>query len=397
VNLKKNLISYFDRRDGIAYDKFAETGVKELNDGRLVFFTDHNFLVFSPATFGQQQRPPKPYITSVVLGGKALSTDSLYKAGRVIVNYDNTSIGIDFSALSYLQQRKIHYYYMLEGLDKDWIHTDHALEATYNYLKPGYYTFKVKSENTDGVTSEEIAAIPIIVRPPFWNTWWFYGLVMLLLITILYIIDRERINKRRSIRQMRSQIAGNLHTEISNTLSNINVLSEMAKIKADKNIDQSKEFIGQISNKSRHMIEAMDDMLWSIDPQNDSMRKTVLRIKELTEGLRSTYDVDIDLIVDHKIQGLELDMKLRHDLFFFYKDALTFLLDNICCRQIFVNMNQVRSKLMMEILSECDKATEEFEPRFKKFIHKREAFLPGSLEVTADNKSFSVVLFVNIK
>ena len=84
---------------------------------------------------------------------------------------------------------------------------------------------------------------------------------------------------------MRRQIAGNLHQEISRTLNNISVLSEIAKIKADKNIEQSKEFITQISTKSSYMMEAMDDMLWSIDPQNDSMKKTILRIKELTDGI----------------------------------------------------------------------------------------------------------------
>jgi hypothetical protein len=319
------------------------------------------------------------------------------REGRAVLSYDNTSIRIDFSVLSYLQQTKVHYYYKLEGVDKEWIHSDKPMEAIYNYLPAGYYTFKVKSENTDGVSSKEMASLSIVVRPPFWNTWWFYGLVILMIIAILYIIDRERMNKRASIRQMRRQIAGNLHTEISNTLNNISVLSEIAKIKADKNIEQSKEFIGQISNKSRYMMEAMDDILWSIDPQNDSMRKTVLRIKELTEGMRTSYSVDIDLIVDHKVQTLELDMKLRHDLFFFYKDSMKFLLDNICCRQIFVNINQVKSKMLIEILSECDQLTEDFKAKFKKLILKRAEALGGILDVIADNKTFSVVLYVNLK
>lgn len=397
VNLQKKLVSYYDRRDGIAYDKFVKTGVHELLDGRLVFYTDHNFLVFNPATFGQHNKPPKPYLTSFMLGGRPLSMDSLLKAGRVVLNYDNTSIGVDFSALSYLQQKKVHYYYRLEGVDKEWIHTDRPIQALYNYLPPGDYTFKVKSENADGMTSQEIASIPIMVRPPFWNTWWFYGLVILLVIAVLYIIDKERISKRKSIQLMRRQIAGNLHTEISNTLNNINVLSEMAKIKADKNITQSKEFIGQISHKSRYMIEAMEDMLWSIDPRNDSMRKTVLRIKEVTDGLKTSGDVDIDLIVDYKVQTLELDMKLRHELFFFYKESMIFLLDNICCKQLFVNINQVKSKMMIEILAECECVTDEFKSRFKKAIRKRVEALSGTMDIVADSKSFSVVLYVNVK
>jgi dsDNA-specific endonuclease/ATPase MutS2 len=123
----------------------------------------------------------------------------------------------------------------------------------------------------------------------------------------------------------------------------------------------------------------------------------VLRIKELTDGMRVSHDVDIDLIVDHKIQSLELDMKFRHDLFFFYKESMTFLLQNNCCRQIFVNINQVKSKMLIEILSECEQVTEEFKSRFQKLIHKRTEALSGSLDVIADNRSFSVVLYVNLK
>jgi ligand-binding sensor domain-containing protein len=396
VNLEKKLVSYFDRRDGIAYDKFEKAGVKELEDGKLVFFTSHNFLSFDPEDFGQQSLPPKPYITSFKLAGQTLSMDSLFNAGKVVLSYDNTSIGIDFSAMTYLQQRKLHYYYMLEGVDKDWIHVDHPIEAIYNYLPAGSYTFKVKSENADGVISDEIASIPIEVRPPFWKAWWFYSLIILLAIVVLYIIDKERVSKRKSLAQMRRQIANNLHSEVSNTLNNINVLSEMAKIKADKNLDQSKEFIGQISHKSRYMIEAMEDMLWSIDPQNDSMKKTVLRIKELTEGMRSAYDADIDLIVDHKVQALELDMKLRYELFFYYKEAMTFLLDHSMCKQIFVNIKQVRSKMLMEILSECH-VSDEFKVRITKELKKRVAALPASWDVAVDNRSLSVVLYLNLK
>src|SRR6476661_2804730 len=120
------------------------------------------------------------------------------------------------------------------------------------------------------------------------------------------------MNRRRSLQQVRTQIRLNLRDEVSNTLNNINVLSEIAKIKADKNVNQAKDFIDQISDKSRYMMEALDDTLWSIDPANDSMRKFVLRIKELTENLRSVYGTEIDLIVDNKMQTIEMDMKMRH-------------------------------------------------------------------------------------
>ena len=88
------------------------------------------------------------------------------------------------------------------------------------------------------------------------------------------------------MQRIRSQIAGNLHHEINTTLNNINVLSEMAKIKAERDVVRSKEYIQQISERSHNMIIMMDDILWSIDPKNDTMEETLLRLKEFVEALQ---------------------------------------------------------------------------------------------------------------
>jgi ligand-binding sensor domain-containing protein len=396
VNLEKNVITYYDRRDGIAYDKMDPAGVSHLSDGRIIFFTEHDFLAFDPKNFDQQKLPPRPFITSFRLDDNFLSMDSLLREKRIVLQYDNTSISIGFSALSYLQQRKVHYYYMMEGVDKDWVHTDRPMEAIYNSLPPGDYTFKVKSENADGLTSEQIAMIPIVVRPPFWKAWWFLSLMALLGVMILYLIDRERVKRRESLRQVRRQIRANLKEEVSTTLSNISVLSEIAKIKTDKNVEQAKDFINQISDKSRYINEVMDDTLWSIDPANDSMKKFVLRIKELTEGLQAAADIDIDLIVDNKVQSLELDMKLRYELLFFYKEAISFIIENMQCQQVFANINRTRSQLYLEILSEAT-GDQNLERKFETAVRKRVEALSGTLDVLADSKSFSAVLYISVK
>jgi ligand-binding sensor domain-containing protein len=396
INLERNVISYYDRRDGISYDKLVQAGVNHLADGRIIFFTEHDFIAFDPNNFDQQVMPPQPYITSFRVDEAFLSMDSMFKENRVILTYDNTSIAIGFSALSYLQQRKVHYFYMMEGLDKDWIHSDRPAEIIYNSLAPGDYVFKVRSENADGMISEEIASIPVVVLSPFWKTWWFLSLIGLLFILILYLIDKERVKRRESLVNMRRQIRANLKEEVSTTLNNINVLSEIAKIKADKNLAQAKEFIDQISEKSRYMDEVLEDTLWSIDPANDSMKKFILRIRELTEALKSLDEIEIDLIVDNNVQSMALDMKLRYELLFFYKEAMSFIVQNIYCHQLFVNINKTKSKLYIEILSECGSEDESFEANFQNAVAKRVNALPATLDVVSDSKSFSAVLYVHV-
>lgn len=395
ANLQKKTFIMYDRRDGIAHDKFTLNGGNYLSDGRMFFATNHDMVVFDPERVAKSVMPVMPVLTSFKQGAKTMLVDSLFREQRLVLPHDKNSISIEYGSLQFTGQNTLHYFYKLENLDKDWIHTEAGTPAIYNYLPPGEYVFKVKTENADGVTSPELSSFTIVIRPPFWKTWWFYGLVILAVILILYLIDIERVKKQKALQSVRTQIAGNLHREVNDTLNNINVLSEIAKIKADKNIEQSKEFIDQISDKSKYMIEAMDDMLWSIDPVNDNMRKTILRIRELTEGLMNAYSCDIDLIIDHKVEKLELDMKQRHDFIFFYKEAVSFLLQRIRCQQVFVNISQKKSKLLMEILTECDERAN-LKAVLGKVVKQRAESLGANVEIMSDRKTLSLVLQIDL-
>jgi hypothetical protein len=104
------------------------------------------------------------------------------------------------------------------------------------------------------------------------------------------------------------------------------MLSEMARIKADKDAEKSKEFIEQIHSKSHHMIIAMDDMLWSIDPDNDNMEKTVLRLNEYIAAQNNRNNSSYELQVDERILKLKLNMQLRHETFLLFKETISALI-----------------------------------------------------------------------
>jgi hypothetical protein len=106
--------------------------------------------------------------------------------------------------------------------------------------------------------------------------------------------------------------------------------------------------------------------------------------------------VEIDLIVDNKVQSMELDMKLRYELLFFYKEAMSFIVQNIRCEQVFVNINKTKSRLYIEMLSECGSSDPNFEAEFENAVAKRVKALPATLDVFSDNKSFSTVLYVHV-
>lgn len=396
AQLEKNSFVIYDRNDGILDDNFNLGGAFRLADNRLLFTSEENFLAFDPYKLKYPNETNNVFITDIRLSNKSHSVDSLLKLDKVALSYEENSITIEFNALRYNKLNKMSYYYQLEGLDKDWIKTSGLQQAVYNYLPPGQYTFHVRTKNADGVFSEDEAKLSIRVYPPFWKAWWFYGILVLLLVLVLYLIDRERAKRREELLQMRSEIGLKLHEDISTTLNNINVLSQMARLKADRNIEKSKEFIEQIGDKSHSMAIAMDDMLWSIDPRNDGMEKTLMRILEFADALKNRHQAQIDVRLDDKLKSLELDMKVRYEFLLICKEALRCLVQYSECRRLLVNIDLAKNKIILKILSQgC-----ELDPNndiiidSKKQISRRVAQINASFDFEINKDQTSIILTV---
>ena len=66
---------------------------------------------------------------------------------------------------------------MLEGFDENWVYSGDRRFASYSNLSPGEYVFRVKGSNSDGLWNEKGVEITILIKRPYWKTWWFIGLV----------------------------------------------------------------------------------------------------------------------------------------------------------------------------------------------------------------------------
>lgn len=349
VNLEKKLFTLYDRRDGFRYDNFLKAGAFKMLDGKLLFTTEHSFVVFDPAKITVTPKPDDVVITLIRLGNKFLPIDSLSKTDNILLEYNNTSISIEFSSLNYVRQNKIHYYYMLEGLDKNWQESNAWIQAVYSHLSPGTYTFKVKAENAEGQESNKITTLTIKVKPPFWRTWWFLGLIIFAVIGLFYWLDRLRMQKIRATEAVRTRIATSLTEDLSNALSTINISSELAKTKVDTDPQRTKEYINQISDISNRMIQSMYDMVWSINPQNDTMKHTIERMKTFAAEVENLNDLHIVFDIDEKVTRIDIDMEYRYELLSIFKEALDNIGRHARARYVQVKLQYQHSKLIMLI------------------------------------------------
>lgn len=396
VNLQNQIFIHFDRIDGIGNDRFVIAASYVMPDGRILFGADNQFVMFHPSEVQINEVSPDVTITGFQLMNKPLQVDSLLNRKRVELSPVDNSIAIEFSGLRYNGTYIIKY--KLEGLDKDWIIADKTNQAIYSYLPPGTYTFLLQSQDAEGNLGKNITRLEILINPPFWRTWWFFCLLALGMAAIFYWLDRERMNKLKALQTVRTEIAGNLHEEVNTTLNNINLLSEMARIKADKDINRSKEFIDQISTKSHNMIIAMDDILWSIDPQNDNMQKSLLRMMEFMDSLKNRHGANIELALDKKVRSLRLDMKTRHEVFLIFKEALRMIVQYAGGKDTLIHIDLFKNKLSLKLqdaTADLDLNHLAIDECIRE-MHSRASFINAELDVQYDKTGVAIILLVPV-
>lgn len=309
----------FNRNDGILNDYFMMAASRALPDGRMLFGASLTMVAFNPAEIRIDTLAPKIQIADFKVLNKSLRVDSLLQLPVVEFAPDEHSFTIDLTTLSYLTDYQLRY--QLQGIDNEWKNAGRNKQLVYSYLPPGEYTLNVSTLNARGSEGTPLT-FNFSIAAPFWKQWWFYGMLFLLVIFLFFWFDKERMQKRETLFRMRSAIAIKLHEEVSSALHNINILSEMAQMKAEKEPRKSAEFIQQIHSKSHKMIIAMDDMLWSIAPENDNMERTIARIREYTHSLNNRHAAHIELLVDPKVNSLKMEMQLRYESFLLFKDII---------------------------------------------------------------------------
>lgn len=156
------------------------------------------------------------------------------------LGYKENHLTFSFNALT---SNRVQYSFMLEGQDRDWTEYSDKSEVTFSNIAPGDYIFKVRARNNFGVESQ-ILEIPILIRSPFWQTWWFRigAIVVVLIIVVLFIRYRER---RFKIQQSKLEVI--VHERTKEAVSASERAENQKKIAEQKN----KEILDSISYAKR--------------------------------------------------------------------------------------------------------------------------------------------------
>ena len=158
------------------------------------------------------------------------------------------------------------------------------------------------------------------------NRLWLIGgglALLLALLSIVFVINRGKYRRLQEALQLRNKLAADLHDEIGSTLSSISLMSGLTQKQLATNQPQKAEqMVSKISADARQMLESMDDIVWTINPSNDSMQHLFTRLREYAKPLAESKDVEFDLVIDKEIESLSLPLQVRQNVYLIVKEAL---------------------------------------------------------------------------
>jgi len=186
----------FNSNDGLQSNEFNTFSYCKDRHGEMFFGGINGMNSFFPEEIKTNEFIPPIVFTRITkFGIESSEIKHFFNNDTIKMSYKD-SISLEFSALDYSNPDKNQYAYMLEGLHDDWIQLGNKHEITFAKMTPGKYNLKVKGTNSSGKWNNSGVYLSLIITPPFWQTWWFQGIMVLLILILIYRWHQIRLKRQ---------------------------------------------------------------------------------------------------------------------------------------------------------------------------------------------------------
>ncbi|WP_449439392.1 ATP-binding protein [Pedobacter steynii] len=257
-----------------------------------------------------------------------------YVEGVLTLPYNHNRININYTGIYLKNPGALMYRYRLIGLDSKFSQPGSNSSMNFTAIPAGKYKFEVKAVTKDGLSSINTASVSFEILPPYYQTPLFkFCIVMLILALILFtvytiLMFNERKRKLRlKIKleeqfKIRKQTAEDFHDDLGNKLTRITVLSEVLGSMIDKDDIEKRNILKKIHCNVNELYSGTRDILWSLNPKNDSLDQVLNHIKDFGQEMVNEtpilFKFDIDL--NNKYTKLSLDMS--RNILMIFKESI---------------------------------------------------------------------------
>ena len=364
-------VKHYSVNDGLAADFVVDSHCDK--NGYIWFATNDGLSRLAPVP-DERAAPPLVFIGGLRIAGVEQPISPL--GNQVIekgeIAHTDNNFQIDYFGLDFRAGETLRYQYKLEGADTDWSPPTELRTVTFANLQPAEYRFLVRAVNSEGAASENPAVIAFKILPPIYARWWFVLLCAVVVAGLIILLYRDRIaslsainaalseaklaeeNLRKSkeerlaeLEKVRSRIATDLHDDIGASLTQIAVLSEVAQAQSKGN--GATESLSRISNVSNELVEAMSDIVWSINPQKDHLSDLMQRMRRFAADVFSARGIAFQFNAPAAGDEIVVNTNLRREVFLLFKESVNNIVKHSGAKHVRIDLKIDGASLTLTI------------------------------------------------
>lgn len=288
---------YFSVADGLRRN-FLESGLFCDRNGTIYAGSGNGFSQFDPALLTANKEIPRVIIHSFRINGREYSAD-INSVKDLFLNHKDASFSFEFSALAFTRNEQLKYAYRLKGLEDDWRYAGKNRIAAYSIPHGGDYILQIKSTNGLGEWTENVFELPIHVKPPFWETWWFILACILVVAAIIFLIFRISMKRLKASEQRKThfhKIKADAEMKALRAQMNphfiFNCMNTIDAYIYKNNTEAASAFLNKFSRLIRQVLENSQYSFISIQKDMDALR-LYIELEEQRHEFRFTHLISI--------------------------------------------------------------------------------------------------------
>ena len=370
-------IENFTTADGLP-NSFIQMSYRDRLDN-LWFITKNGLARFVPEP-PRTRQPPNIFITGLRVSGVSQLISILGETSipTLELDSDQRQITVDFLGLGTNPGEKLEYEYRFG--ESVWTQTS---ERTVNFanLSAGEYYFEVRAQTADKIYSNSPATVSFKIASPIWQRWWFLLLAVLAIAVITYLIYKNRLRRLIEMEKVRTRIATDLHDDIGANLTRISLLSEVAKQTSENG---NSKLLTSIADIARESVASMNDIVWAISPDHDSLLDLVRRMRRHAEELFALRDIELEFDAPTDDTDLKLSVGVRRDLLLIFKEAVNNAAKHSECSRIKIDFRMDKAVIFLRIQDDgqgFDPTNSEGDGQGLRSMSRRASALGGELNI----------------
>ena len=360
----------YDVRDGLQSNGFNRREAYRTDSGELYFGGTYGFNHFYPGEISDVKLSTPIVLTGIELLNEPIvfgGVDSILSKPLSLVDelildhHQGMMVTFHFTSLSTTNQHRDQFIYTLNNFDNQWIKNGSSHSATYTNLNPGNYTFRVRDiQNMDANDPPELS-LHVIVLPPFWATWWFLGITLILSLTMVTLIIRRqlRLMQQKRLRQQlfsqqllayqeeeRKRISAELHDGIGQDLLIIKNTLQLGLNRLDADAEPTRIF-KSISETVSQTIQEVRTISHNLSPQHLERLGLSAALESMLESLEASTDIFFTTDIEEVDTGLPVEKEIH--IYRIAQEALNNIVKHSQGTQAFIKLGIVGETLILEI------------------------------------------------